>query len=112
MARRNPKTDYSSPTWNEQDDRGSRSGRGSRSARPGAGERHSHRTAKVVEIVGSSRASFEDAIECALEDARATTRGISGCEVVKMSIKCNDGEPLEYHVDLKIVFGVERTPPA
>ncbi len=70
---------------------------------------HEHRTAKIVEIMGSSTRSFDDAIEHALADARETTRGISGAHVDNMSIKCDDGEILEYKVDLKVSFGIERT---
>lgn len=71
---------------------------------------HEHRTAKVIELVGSSTRSFEDAIKNALADASETTRGISGAHVLNMSVKCDDGHVLEYKVDLKVAFGVERTP--
>ena len=71
---------------------------------------HAHRTAKVVELVASSTKSFEDAIQHALDDAHASTRGISGAHVQNMSVKCNDGKIIEYKVDLKVAFGVERTP--
>jgi dodecin len=100
---------YDSPTWGK-DLEARRGSRSRRTASEAGG--HAHRTAKVVELVGSSRKGFEDAIQSALEDARQTTRGIHGCEVLRWSIKCDDGEPLEYKVDLKVVFGIERTPPA
>lgn len=73
--------------------------------------RHEHRTAKIVELVGSSSVSFDEAIRSALEDASASTRGISGVHVENMSIKCDDGHPLEYKVSMKVSFGVERTSP-
>lgn len=73
---------------------------------------HAHRTAKVVELVASSTKSFEDAIQHGLEDAAASTRGIRGCEVQNMSVKCNNGKITEYRVDLKLAFGIERTPNA
>lgn len=73
---------------------------------------HSHRTAKVVEVVASSTKSFEDAIKHAVEDASKTTRGITGCHVQNQSVKCKDGNVIEYRVDLKLAFGVEGTPPA
>ena len=72
---------------------------------------HEHRTAKVVELVGSSTHSFEDAIQSALEDASTTTRGITGAHVSNMSVKCENGRILEYKVDLKVAFGIERTSP-
>lgn len=73
---------------------------------------HAHRTAKVVELVCSSPHGFEDAIRNALADASASTRGITGAHVLNMSIRCEDGKPVEYKVDLKVAFGIERTPSA
>lgn len=71
---------------------------------------HAHRTAKVVELVASSTKSFEDAIQHAVEDASKTTRGITGCHIQNQSVKCENGKILEYRVDLKLAFGIERTP--
>jgi dodecin len=76
----------------------------------GADGMHDHRTAKVVELVCSSSKSFEDAIRKGLKDAAATTRGITGCHVQNMSIKCDNGAIEEYRVNVKVVFGIERTP--
>lgn len=76
---------------------------------PSTDGRHEHRTAKIVELVGTSRESFEDAIENALNDAKATTRGISGAHVQNMSVRCDNGEISEFKVDLKVAFGIERT---
>lgn len=75
----------------------------------GNGMRHEHRTAKVVEIIGSSRSSFDDAIRGALKDAAATTRGITGAHVDNMTVKCDNGRIIEYKVALKVAFGIERT---
>ncbi len=69
---------------------------------------HANRTAKVVELVGSSTKSFEDAIQAAIADAGATTRGITGAHVENMSIRCENGKIVEYKVDVKVAFGVER----
>jgi dodecin len=67
-----------------------------------------HRTAKVVELIGNSKTSFEDAVKNALEDASATVRHISGADVTRFSVKCEEGRILEYRVDMKIAFGIER----
>jgi len=66
-----------------------------------------HRTAKVIEIIGNSKSSFEDAVQNALTDASRTLRHISGAEVVKTSVKCEEGQIIEYRVDLKVAFGIE-----
>lgn len=78
-------------------------------ARTGNNQRHEHRTAKVVELIGSSRSSFDDAIRNALKDASASTRGITGAEVRHMTVKCDNGKVIEYKVDLMVAFGIERT---
>ena len=77
---------------------------------PTSAPRHEHRTAKVIELVGSSTKSFDDAVRNALHDASETTRGITGAHVLNMSVKCIEGDIVEYKVDLKVAFGVERTP--
>lgn len=72
------------------------------------GSGHPNRTAKVIELVGSSSESFEQAVRNALEDAKETTRGITGAEVANMSVRCDEGEITSFKVDLKIAFGIER----
>lgn len=67
-----------------------------------------HRTAKVVELIGNSKTSFEDAVQAALNDASKTIRHISGADVVRMSVKCEEGRIIEYRCDLKVAFGIER----
>lgn len=67
-----------------------------------------HRTAKVVELIGNSKTSFEDAVKNALEDASETVRHISGADVTRFSVKCQEGDIIEYRVDMKIAFGIER----
>jgi flavin-binding protein dodecin len=66
-----------------------------------------HRTAKVTELIGNSQTSFEDAVKNALDDARKTIRHISGADVERLSVKCEEGRIIEYRVDLKVAFGIE-----
>lgn len=73
------------------------------------GQKHEHRTAKVVELIGVSTKSFEDAINNAVQDANSSTRGITGAHVENQSVKCEDGKITEYKVNLKVAFGIERT---
>lgn len=65
-------------------------------------------TAKIIELVGCSTKSFEDAIHNAFNDAKKTTRGISGIDVMKFAAKVRDDEILEYRANVKISFLVER----
>lgn len=73
---------------------------------------HEHRTAKVTELVATSKQSFEEAIQNGIKDASETTRGITGAHVMNMSVSCDNGRITEYKVNLKIAFGIERTPRA
>lgn len=70
---------------------------------------HPHRTAKVIELVGTSKRSFEDAIKTALKDASESIRDIHGAHIVSQTVKFNGGTISEYRVDMKISFGIERT---
>ncbi|MBI2077269.1 MAG: dodecin domain-containing protein [Euryarchaeota archaeon] len=70
---------------------------------------HEHRTAKVVELIGASTKSFEDAIQTALNDASDSIRGITGAHVENLSVKFTDGRISEYKANLKVAFGIERT---
>lgn len=69
---------------------------------------HATRTAKVVELVGSSTKGFEDAVQTVIEDANNTTRGITGAEVENFNVKCENGRICEYRATVKVAFGVER----
>lgn len=67
-----------------------------------------HRTAKVIELIGNSKTGFEDAIRNALQDASRTVRHISGADIARMSVKCQEGEVIEYRVDMRVAFGIEN----
>ena len=68
------------------------------------------RIAKVIEIVGSSDKSCQDAAQVALDEAKKTIHGITGVEVGDMTAKVdpNSGNITEYHTAVKIAFGVEH----
>jgi flavin-binding protein dodecin len=68
------------------------------------------RIAKIIEIVGSSDKSWQDAAQAALDEAKKTIHGITGVEVGDMTAKVdpNSGNITEYHTAVKIAFGVER----
>ena len=66
-----------------------------------------HRTAKVIELIGNSPDSVEDAVKNALADASRTVRHISGAEIIHSSVKCEEGQVIEYRVDLRVAFGIE-----
>jgi dodecin len=61
----------------------------------------------VREMVGTSPKSWSDAARQAVTTAARTVRNIKTVEVVKSSAIVEDGEIVEYRVDLKIGFEYE-----
>jgi dodecin len=66
--------------------------------------------AKVLEVIGNSDKSWQDAAQVALEEAKKTVHGITGIEIMDMTAKVdsNTGNITEYHTAVKIAFGVEH----
>jgi dodecin len=66
--------------------------------------------AKIIEIVGTSDKSWQDAAQAALNEAKKTIHGITGVEAGDMTAKVdpNSGNITEYHTAVKIAFGVEH----
>jgi flavin-binding protein dodecin len=62
---------------------------------------------KVIELVGTSPNSWEDATKNAVAKAAETLRGISGADVVGQNVVVKDGKVVEYRVDVKVAFIVE-----
>ena len=62
---------------------------------------------KIVEIVGSSPTSIEDAINCALQRASATLRGMRWFEVADTRGQIEDGKVAHFQVTLRVGFTLE-----
>ena len=62
---------------------------------------------KVIEIIGVSSKSFEDAIHKGVSKASESIKGITGVEVLKQSAKVKDGKPNQYNAHLKVAFVVK-----
>jgi len=67
----------------------------------------SDRVYKVVEIVGSSQVSSDEAIRNAIETSAKTIRHISWFEVIGTTGHVVDGKVAHYQVKLKIGFRIE-----
>jgi dodecin len=63
---------------------------------------------KVLEIVGSSEASIEDAISTAVAQANKTVRNMDWFEVVETRGHIENGKIGHYQVTLKIGFALEK----
>lgn len=66
--------------------------------------------AKIIDLVGSSDKSWQDAAQAALNETKKTIHGITGVEVGDMTAKVDpkSGNITEYHTAVKIAFGVEH----
>ena len=62
---------------------------------------------KVVELVGSSPTSIEDAIQTAIKRADETLRNLRWFEVIQTRGHVEDGEVRHYQVVLKAGFTLE-----
>ncbi|MEA2346427.1 MAG: Dodecin [Thermoleophilaceae bacterium] len=61
---------------------------------------------KIIELVGASTKSSDDAVAQALEEARATLRNIKAVDVVSTGLR---GENLdEWRAHIRVAFLVER----
>lgn len=65
-------------------------------------------TYKLIELVGTSKESFEDAVNNAVKEAAKTIKNMAWLEVVEQRGHITDGKVSEYQVKLKISFKILR----
>ena len=64
------------------------------------------RSVKIIELVGSSSQSSDDAVKAALSDAQSTLRNIKAVDVVSVGLR---GDNLsEWRAHVRVAFLVER----
>jgi flavin-binding protein dodecin len=62
---------------------------------------------KVIEIIGTSTTSWEDAAASAVTKARETLRDLRVAEVVKQDLDVGEGGSLTYRTKLSVSFKYE-----
>ena len=62
---------------------------------------------KVIEVLGTSDKSWEDAAEKALKGAHDSIRNITGLDIVSQTAKVKDGRISEYHTTCKVAFKID-----
>lgn len=65
-------------------------------------------TVKIIELIGISKKSWEDAANNAVKEAQETVEGISGLEVAGQTAKVEDGQITEYRSNVKVAFLVKE----
>ncbi|HWQ62325.1 MAG TPA: dodecin family protein [Negativicutes bacterium] len=61
---------------------------------------------KVIELVGTSRQNWTDAVDNAVIEASKTVDDILGVEVTNFTANIDNGRIAEYKADVKIAFHV------
>jgi len=62
---------------------------------------------KIIEVIGTSKIGFDDAIATAIKTASHSLRHITGADVKHMTVAADEGAITEYKVDLKLAFALE-----
>jgi len=62
---------------------------------------------KVIEIIGISEESFDDAVHKAVAKAAESISGITGVEVQKLNARVHDGKIVQYRASAKLAFAVQ-----
>lgn len=60
--------------------------------------------AKVIEIIASSKKSFDDAVKDGVARASESVDNVTGAWVQDQSVKVKNGKVVEYRVVLKVTF--------
>lgn len=60
--------------------------------------------ARVTEITASSKKSFQDAIEKAIERASKTLKNVEGAWIQDQKVVVEDGKIVAYRVNMKVTF--------
>jgi flavin-binding protein dodecin len=63
---------------------------------------------KIIELIGSSSSSWSEAAQNAVTEAAKTIKNIKGVHVKRCTAKVTNNKIVEYNVNLKIAFTVER----
>ena len=62
---------------------------------------------KVIELVGTSKVSWEDAAKQAIAVANKSLRNLRIAEISKLDVRLDDGEIVEYRVRVNVSFKFE-----
>ncbi len=64
---------------------------------------------KVIEIMGNSPESFEDAVQNVIKEASKTVKNIKSVYIKDMQVTVNNDQIDQYRVTTKVSFGIEPT---
>ena len=62
---------------------------------------------KIIEVIGISDKSFDDAVGQAVAKSAESVSGITGVEVINMNARVADGKITQYRAACKLAFAVK-----
>ena len=62
---------------------------------------------KVVELIGTSKKSWDDAVQQIVKESSASIRHVTGVDVVHQTAHVDNGKITEYRVTAHVAFRVE-----
>ena len=62
---------------------------------------------RVIDVIGTSATSWEDAAKTAVETASKSLRDLRIAEVTKMDLKVEDGKVVAYRIRVQLSFKYE-----
>ena len=62
---------------------------------------------KIIELVGTSEVSWEEATKSAVETASKSLRDIRVAEISKLDLKLEEGQPIAFRARVSISFKYE-----
>ncbi len=62
---------------------------------------------KVIEILGNSTVSFEDAVQNIIKEASRTVKDIRSVYIQDMQVSVKDNKISQYRVNAKVTFGIK-----
>ncbi|HHY98138.1 MAG TPA: dodecin domain-containing protein [Firmicutes bacterium] len=64
---------------------------------------------KIIELLGESPNSWDEAVRNAVSEASKTVRNITGVEVTNMTASVENGRISKYKADVQVAFKVDGT---
>ena len=61
---------------------------------------------KVIEVLGNSKVSFEDAVQNVVNEASKSVKNIKSVYLKDMQVTVNDTKIVDYRVNTKVCFGI------
>lgn len=63
---------------------------------------------KVIEILGNSTVSFEDAVQNIIDEAAKSVKEIRSVYLQDMQVTVKDNKIAQYRVNAKVTFGIKN----